>query len=223
MNKQVKGVIEMYETPVQDGKSRFQLWEEGKNIGASVTPSTFNKKYLKEITETIVSLIKPITNPKILSVGCGNAFIELELSKLGYDILVTDVSPQALQLADKKGLKTMYFDAIEPTPIDGKFDLIMSDGVIGHLADEDASIAKFLENTKKLLNKKGVIFIANDTPTKSIDIQKHDGFSHIYWFSSSYFKEQLKSAGFTSIGSKYLEYFRPNYGQRKRVLVWGSK
>lgn len=213
----------MYESAVQDGKSRFQLWEEGKNIGASVTPSTFDKEYLKEIVSTIVEIIKPITKPKILSLGCGNAFIEAELLKLGYDILATDVSKQALEFANKKGLKTKYFDAIEPVPLEDKFDLIMSDGVIGHLADKNSSISSFLNNSKNILNIGGVIFIANDTPTKRLSVQKHDGFSHIYWFSASYFKKQLKDSGFKSIKSKYLEYFRPNYGQRKRVLVWGIK
>ena len=36
-------------------------------------------------------------------------------------------------------------------------------------------------------------------------------------------ENSLREAGYRSIGSKYLDYPRPGYGTRKRVLVWGKK
>ncbi len=213
----------MYEEPVQDGRSRFELWEKGKNVGSSITPSTFDKDYLEAICSDILSLLKRVKKPNILSIGCGNAFIEKRLADSGCNVLATDVSIQALKFAMAKGLKVKYLDATGKFDLNNHFDLILSDGVIGHLADKNASVGKFLAEAKKALKEDGVLFIANDSPTKKVPVQIHDGFKNIYWFSAKYLRDSLKRSGYKSVGSKYLRYFRPGYGIRKRVLVWGRK
>ncbi len=56
-SSEIKEMLRMYEEPVQDGQSRFELWDQGKNIGSSITPSTFNKDYLEMICSDILSII----------------------------------------------------------------------------------------------------------------------------------------------------------------------
>jgi hypothetical protein len=80
-----------------------------------------------------------------LSIGCGNAFIELELSKLDYDILVTDVSPQALQLADKKGLKTIIPDDL--TSLESRPNFCFTPTSPGLITAQEVNVTKSVKTS----------------------------------------------------------------------------
>jgi 2-polyprenyl-3-methyl-5-hydroxy-6-metoxy-1,4-benzoquinol methylase len=220
-NSDIKKVIKIYEDVIKDGKSRFELWEKGGSFGSSVTPSTFDKTYLNKITD-LISQILEVKNPKILSIGSGNAFIERELAERGCDVLATDVSEQALKLANEKGLKTQYLNAREEFLLKDKFDMVILDGVIGHLVENERSVQVFLEKCKAILNENGIVFIAHDEPINNVPFQEHPEIPSFYWFSKEYLEDVFTESGYTSIKSKYIEYLRPGHNGRRRVIVWGK-
>ena len=142
----IEKVIRFYEDPIQDKKSRLAVWEEGKSIGSAVTPSAMYVDYRSRIVGVLDDLVKSVPCKRILSLGCGNAFIEMDLKNLGHDILVTDISPQALDFAKAKGLEVAYLDVTQSIPkTHGSFGLVFLEGVIGHLFDESGSIDYLLK------------------------------------------------------------------------------
>ncbi len=223
MNRKLQKIIDIYEKPVQDNLSRFDFWEQGKNVGHSITPSTFDKNYLNNIVEIIISISSRYQSPSILSIGCGNSFIESALHNKGFNVLCTDISEKALVLARNKGLSTLRLDAgaTIPNELSHKFDLVISDGVVGHLCDDSGSLQNFLGNIKKAIKSGGCIFIAHDTPSKDISVQKHDHLKDIRWFSANFLEDSLVTSDFRDITKKELIYYRPEYGDRIRALVWG--
>jgi SAM-dependent methyltransferase len=224
-NVHLPQVQAIYESPVEDGLSRFQLWEEGRSPGSSCTPSTFDRTYLGNIAGQIESILEPLGGERILSLGCGNGFIERELVTRGHtDILATDVSKQALELASAKGLDTTFLDATINFPFgeDEGFDMIISDGVIGHLADERGSLAGFFKRCGSILNHGGVLFMGNDTPMTAEAVQKHHKLDGIYWFSIAHLLSSLGEAGYEDVQTRIETYQRPELGPRDRVWAWGK-
>jgi len=219
-----KEILDIYEKPVLDGKSRFQLWEEGLAFGSSITPSTFSPEYRKQFIKILINLLPNKHFKKILALGCGNAKIEKDLHDIGYDILATDISEHALELAQNKGLNTKLLNAKKSMPFEtNSFDIIFSDGVIGHLFDENQSIDYLLQNSLNILSSGGALVIANDQPTKSnIEIQKHDNLD-VYWISQKYLEKVLEQNGFEAVQSFIIPYARPGYDTRHRVITCGFK
>lgn len=213
-------VKDIYNKPIKDGESRFELWEMGKAFGDSVTPSTYDKNYLKQIVDIIESISTP--KSKILSIGCGNAFIEKQLVDKGYDLLATDILESALLLAEKKGLKTKKVDATKRLPFSyNSYDLVISDGVIGHLVDKNNSIDIFLKHCTTVLKNKGILFVANDEPLNGKELQLHNNLN-VFWVSKKYIEKALRKNGFDNINSTFINYTRPETGIKQRVIIWGS-
>ncbi|HEY5442062.1 MAG TPA: class I SAM-dependent methyltransferase [Candidatus Saccharimonadales bacterium] len=214
----------IYEAPVEDGLSRLELWEQGRSPGSSCTPSSFDETYRAQIVSQIDFLLGPKSSARVLSLGCGNAFIERALLEAGHDVLATDVSRQALAFAQRKGLRTRSLDATVEFPFRGEsFDAVISDGVIGHLTDEQRSLRSFFERCRPILKHGGVLFMGNDAPMTGEDIQEHHKLPGLFWFSAQRLGDSLHEAGYKDVNTRLLPYFRPEVGTRDRVLAWGTK
>lgn len=135
------------------------------------------------LSEQLAKYLKKIKNReiRILDLGTGTAIQAQVSRRLGFkNILCSDINPEAIKIAKRKGFKTVQSDLFEK--IKGKFDLIIfnppylpknkydkeKDTTGGEKGDE--IIIKFLKKVKNHLNKNGKVFllISSYTPRKRI-------------------------------------------------------
>lgn len=225
MVSKLEQIKKFYETPVQNGKTRLEIWDKEQCINNSMTPSVAYPEYRAKLVAQLDKLLEHSYEKKILSLGAGNAFIENELSVHYKNILVTDVCESALQLARNKGLIARLLDVSKNFALEfktEKVDLLFSEGLVGHVFDEQLSVKEFLRNGREILAERGIIFIGNEVPTNGHELQLLARAN--YYFTSAQFLEQaLLDAGFTNIHSLLVPYERPGEGTQHRVWAWGTK
>ena len=105
--------------------------------------------------------IKPLNKIKILDIGCGGGLLSEPMSRLGADVTGIDASNKNIQIAKlhakKNDLKINYIcSSPENLKSNIKFDVILNMEIIEHVEDVDF----FLSSCAKLLNKKGIMFVA---------------------------------------------------------------
>ncbi|MFA5086004.1 MAG: methyltransferase domain-containing protein [Candidatus Paceibacterota bacterium] len=223
MRNSINKIKKYYESPVENGKTRFEIWENGKNMGNSMTPSTSHKKYRERMIVILNKLLNYTSGNRILSCGCGNAFIERLLLDSSHNVLATDVCESALGFAKNKGLKTRVLNASKPFGLkENYFDLSFSDGLIGHLLDSKLSVKKFIKENKKVLKEQGLLFISNESTSNNEDIE-YISRADYYFTSPQYLKSELRKNGFEAIQSLLVPYRRPSEGIQSRVWTWGFK
>ncbi len=108
------------------------------------------KNYIASIFTKFVTL-----SSRILEIGTGTGFIAEKLQQMGFHIEASDCTPNGLEHAFKRGIKTLYqFDLFNP-PFQEAFDVICLFDVLEHLKDERLAI----ENLKKMLKPQGMIIL----------------------------------------------------------------
>ena len=105
--------------------------------------------------------IKPLNKIRILDIGCGGGLLSEPMSRLGADVTGIDASNKNIQIAKlhakKNDLKINYIcSSPENLKSNIKFDVILNMEIIEHVEDVDF----FLSSCAKLLNKKGIMFVA---------------------------------------------------------------
>ncbi len=121
---------------------------------------------------------------KILDIGCGNGRDSIFLAKKGYEVVGIDITPKAIALAKKNGLKTKNLKFIvadaEKLPFkDGSFDSVYSAGVfhctnlnkslkevVRVLKYGGAGIIHLWEKTAMVKNKKTVLQVSVEKARK---------------------------------------------------------
>ena len=114
--------------------------------------NTFNLKNKKD---------NPLSEIKILDVGCGGGLLSEPLSRLGAEVYGIDASKNNIEVAKihakKSGLNIKYFcSSPEKFKKNFKFDVILNMEIIEHVEDVDF----FLESCSRLLKKNGIMFVA---------------------------------------------------------------
>jgi len=119
-----------------------------------VEPSHFWFKCRKEkICQTVEKYAQK--NGQILEVGAGTGFIAEELLQRGYDIAVSEIHSNGLQMAKKRGLPKLYqFDLFTP-PFYEEFDLVCLFDVLEHL--KDARLA--LTHLRSMVKRGGLLIL----------------------------------------------------------------
>lgn len=92
---------------------------------------------------------------KVLSIGVGSLGEAIELKKAGFDVNICDISPSAIQYAQKNGFRAFQCD-ISKSPPEGKYDFIFCCEVLEHIVNPLAGI----ENLKQSLNQFGRLVIS---------------------------------------------------------------
>ena len=105
--------------------------------------------------------IKPLNKIRILDIGCGGGLLSEPMCRLGADVTGIDASSKNIQIAKlhakKNDLKINYIcSSPENLKSNKKFDVILNMEIIEHVEDVDF----FLSSCAKLLNKKGIMFVA---------------------------------------------------------------
>ncbi len=76
--------LEQFYLSSADGhESLFHVWENGGSRGDSVTPSTYDEAYRSWMTDRLAAELDR-TEGGLLSLGCGNAAVEAEMTQRGY-------------------------------------------------------------------------------------------------------------------------------------------
>ena len=114
--------------------------------------NTFNLKNKKD---------NPLSEIKILDVGCGGGLLSEPLSRLGAEVFGIDASDKNIKIAKlhakKSNLDIKYFcSSPEKFKIKNEFDVILNMEIIEHVEDVDF----FLKSCSKLLKKDGIMFVA---------------------------------------------------------------
>lgn len=96
---------------------------------------------------------------KIIDIGCAEGGTVYELRKQGYNCDGIELEPVRVETAKKhndNAAKISVGDITEELKTDEKYDIVILRDVIEHIPDK----AKALSNIAKLLNPKGVLFMA---------------------------------------------------------------
>ena len=114
--------------------------------------NTFNLKNKKD---------NPLSEIKILDVGCGGGLLSEPLSRLGAEVIGIDASDKNIKIAKlhakKSNLNIKYFcSSPEKFEIKNEFDVILNMEIVEHVEDVDF----FLKSCSKLLKKDGIMFVA---------------------------------------------------------------
>tara|TARA_B100000029_G_scaffold496476_1_gene562851 strand:+ start:1622 stop:2347 length:726 start_codon:yes stop_codon:yes gene_type:complete len=128
----------------------------------------FNPARINFIKEKLIFYLKidpkksaPLNNIKILDIGCGGGLLCEPLTRLGAKVTGIDASKNNIEAA-KLHAKEMNLDInyIHTSPenmrFEKKFDVILNMEVVEHVANVDL----FIEKCGKLIEKKGIMFVA---------------------------------------------------------------
>jgi trans-aconitate methyltransferase len=215
----VDPIRQYYETERNGSDTVFSIWERGEAYLDSVTPSTWDPQYRSWIANTIEDAIGRNRAAGILSVGCGNAFVESELTRRGYPVSAIDICPTAVALARKKGVPAEEAD-VNAWEADRPYRLIYCDGVMGHLFRREYGCEPVFRRMRAWLEPAcGSLLVSNDTTLSEQDVQEHPAVQQFFLFSVRYLETQLASAGFQITLSTVYTYMRPLSGKRSRAVI----
>jgi SAM-dependent methyltransferase len=208
-------IVHFYSDPRRDGMSLLEIWEHGEADADSITPATYCPAYRAWIGAYLDDLLEGTTG-RLVSLGCGNGFVERDLIARGYDVLGVDVAPEAVELARKKGVPAVVADVRCWDPATTP-NVVYADGLFGHLAGEEldpvvARIASWLAPVN------GTVVISNDAPRDGY-VQRAPGVVHFHWLSEQYLVDTLERGGFGVEETRTFEYLRPISGTRTRIIV----
>lgn len=117
-----------------------------------------SRKFFMPYVEQFIPITK---DTRILEIGCGDGgnllpFAERGCQVTGVDISISRISQAKTFFQEKKANATFIAsDIFELKNLEQQFDLILIHDVIEHISDKK----QFISDTKKYLNKNGILFI----------------------------------------------------------------
>ncbi len=111
-------------------KEKDNWWFKGKRLAIHALIS----KYIPQHTS-------------VLDIGCGTGIILKEFQSKGKDVYGTDISNEAIQFAQKRGLTNIFNIDFSKEPIPQKyFDLILCLDVLEHIENDKAALLNITKN-----------------------------------------------------------------------------
>ena len=221
-NQQIADVIEFYR-PQRDGEPNlFEIWDAGGSRGDSVTPSTYSSEYRRWMHDLLIHHLQSTGSKGLLSLGCGNAAVEAEVVRSGYRVVGVDALPEAVELAQAKGVEAICADLGTWSPGE-QWSVIYIDGVLGHLYDRGTGIEPIMRRIRSWLvsGSSGVatLVASNDDTRDGSPVQPAANVRGFHWLSAPYLSEQALNVGFGKIEIEYFRYQRPQSGDRRRSVM----
>jgi SAM-dependent methyltransferase len=218
----VQTVRDYYLVERDHHRNIYQIWEAGGAFNDSVTPSTWCEEYRQWIVEQLERQLRFVTSKKVLSVGCGNAFVEQCLCQKGYNVDGMDINESAVQLAQHKGVSAVVGDIYDWEPEEKNIDLIYCDGVLGHLYVEETGCQVALDRLRSWLkSEEGILLISNDASKDGGAVARAPGVKGFFHFSEQFVISELRETGFELVETASYLYHRPLSGPRRRLVVVG--
>jgi len=169
-----------YESIVIDGRCYYEAYDERYKAVHKLNKSWFSEKE----TRILDSIISKYVNKedKILEIGCGEGRDSKYLLDLGYNVLATDVSEEAISYCKTKSPKYEnnfgVLDAVKGE-IKEKYNFIYAISVI-HMLTEDSDRSRFLNTIKNGLSSNGYALICSmGDGNIEINTKPEDAFSII--------------------------------------------
>jgi len=158
---------------------------------------------------------KFVVGKNVCDVACGVGYGSSLLAKTALKVTAMDVSPEATEWGSKyfnaENLKFLVADAIEPWPMEDKFDVITSFETMEHLESPEA----FLKNVYDHLSSSGTLLLS--VPNGPRDERRTDNPHHLHhftdtslkdiihkYFSQAEFLSQAYKKDFKHYGTKFL-------------------
>jgi len=202
------------------GASIYEIWEKGGSYLDSVTPSTYCLDYRNTMVGRLMGVIGSDKTRRVLSLGCGNAFVEAELVRRGLDVFAIDINREAVELALAKQVPAAEVDFFDLQLTDGRpYDVIYADGFFGHLYNAVDGCKHVLLKARTLLSPMGKVVISNDGPSDNSTVQAHKSVPDFFYLSTQFLKQEGESCGFVAQELTNYGYTRPLSGPRTRSIV----
>lgn len=141
---------------------------------------------------------------KILELGCSGGQLIADLRSLGFkDVHGLDISPSAINLCKKRGLKNVQVcDAARTKFRNSEFDIVIASDILEHIKDERKGLAEWSRILKK--NGRLVIFV----PAFNALWSRHDDLNHHYRrYSKKQLLSSLRASAFSIERSSYWNFF----------------
>lgn len=215
---QVRGYYTTRRSAEQAEKSIYEIWESGGAFNDSITPSTYIPEYRSHIVLKILSLTD--SGARVLSLGCGNGFVEADLAGLGRSVVAIDCNAEAVELTRKKGVEAYVADFFQLGPADvAGVNAVYADGLLGHLFDPEQEIRPAFSAIEGFGLAPGTLLVfSNDAPRDDRAFAPHDRVEGFWFLSKDYLRDSLVSFGFEPMESYYFPYLRPLSGMRNRTI-----
>jgi len=140
---------------------------------------------------------------KLLDIGCAHGFFVKAALNAGWEASGIDLSKQAVQYGESRGLEVANLTLFEKKYEDNYFDVITMFYVLEHLPDP----SKYLKEIHRVLKPSGVLLVRVPHTTPIVKILKtfnisntlYDAPSHLTDFSPHTLKRMLEHTGFNEI------------------------
>lgn len=166
--------------------------QEYKNIFENEETHFFYVGNHKIILSLIEKYTADASKLKILDAGCGTGLLAKKLEKYGDPVEAVDISPYAVKLAKKRGVRVRQA-SVDKLPFrDNAFDLVVSVDVIYHRrVDDKKALAEFF----RVLKPGGLLILR--VPANKWLGTLHDRHVHTRErYGKEELKEKLENAGF---------------------------
>jgi SAM-dependent methyltransferase len=220
-------LTDFYITGQPGRENLFEIWENGGARGDSVTPSTYSPEYREWMVDKLIEPIDEASGTGLLSLGCGNAAVEVKLVRKGYRVLCVDALQEAVDLARAKGVTAVRADICTWTPAE-PWSLVYMDGVLGHLYDAEEGLVPVLSRVRSWLAAgvaagvgwdQGTLIASNDATPDGSPALAAPGVNGFHWLSCEFLREQALAAGFDEASVEQFVYDRPQSGMRTRAVL----
>jgi len=174
-------------------------------IAKKYSKITFDKINQYHLNKFISMLPK---KAKILDAGCGPGRDVQYFKDYGFDVVGIDVAEKMIKEAKKnvKGAKFKQMDMAKTKFKDKTFDGIWTSGSIIH--EEKCDIYKILEELKRILKDKGILYISVKEGQGS-EIKKEETYNNeprpFSYYTFTEIEEEIRRAGFQIIYSGFNE------------------
>ncbi len=214
-------MVKFYSEKRHGGRSLLQWWDTEEAVGDSITPSTYLLDYRETVMATMAKLLHSRTPAQILSIGCGNGYVESELSSSGHDVRAIDLVPEAVELARRRGVQATVADVRSWHP-DNPMDLIYADGVLGHLYDPRSRHLSSLARIGSWLKPEGYLVASCDSPVEAA-VQEVPQIPNYWWLSDAFLEREILRVKLELMAIQAYSYVRPLSGERKRIIIVASR
>ncbi|WP_243653218.1 class I SAM-dependent methyltransferase [Pseudonocardia endophytica] len=216
-DRRMRRLTEFYLSRDASGRNLFEIWESGDARGDSITPATCDEGYRRWMRRRLGELL---AGPEegLLSVGAGNAAIEVDVLAAGHRVMAVDVIAEAVDLARSKGLEAEVGDVREWRPAE-QWSVVYADGLLGHVYDPAQGLAPVLGHVRSWLRPGGALVLSNDRPPTDDPSVPAGGVPGFHWLSTHCIRDAAEEAGFVGIECTEFVYERPVSGPRTRAIV----
>jgi SAM-dependent methyltransferase len=146
----------------------------------------------------LVERAAPPPSPRILDAGCGTGRNLMDFARLGPAEGV-DLSPQAVEFCQRRGLDGVREASIEALPFeDGRFDLLFATDVIEHLPEDGPALGEL----RRVAAPAARLIIT--VPAYNWLWSRHDtSWQHFRRYTKSRLRDRVKAQGWEPIVSTY--------------------